>query len=191
MACTEASAPVVLSLRVHTLPRCDLPAELADGSLELLALGDFEASNESAEVLRLDQPGLALKFPVATQAVEAHVGDGTRAFAGYAERRENGVDVLLWPELATCEVWRRSGTAGYPGRHGGQALAYAPRSGVVFAAGGNDPLVSDAIVGALTFDSATGAVAALDTADAGALQQPRAGASATPFGERFLVAGGE
>jgi len=191
LACTETSAPVVLPLRVHTLPRCDLPSRLADGSLELLALGDFEASNESAEFLRLDQRGQALKFPVATQAVEAHVGDGATAFAGYAERREGGLDVLLWPQLATCEVWRRSGTVGYPGRHGGQALAYDPHSGVVFAAGGNDPLVSDAIVGALAFDSATGAATALDISDEGALQQPRAFATATPFGGRFLVAGGE
>lgn len=182
---------MVLPLRVHTLPRCDLPSELADGSLELLALGDFEASNDSAEFLRLDQRGQALKFPVATQAVEAHVGDGTTAFAGYAERRESGLDVLLWPQLATCEVWRRSGTVGYPGRHGGQALGYAAHSGIVFAAGGNDPLVSDAIVGALAFDSATGAVAALDTSDEGALRRPRAFATATPFGEQFLVAGGE
>lgn len=191
MACTEASGPVVLALRVHTLPRCDLPEGLTHGSVELRALGDFEASNDSAEVLRLDQQGQALKFPVATQAVEAHVGVGARAFAGYAERRENGLDVLLWPQLASCEVWRRSGTAGYPGRHGGQAVGYAAHSGVVLAAGGNDPLVSDAIVGALVFDSATGDVQALDTSNEGPLSQPRAFATATPFGEQFLVAGGE
>lgn len=173
------------------MPRCDLPSELANGSVELLALGDFQASNDSAEVLRLDEPGLALKFPVETQAVEAYVGEGARAFVGYGERRESGLDVLLWPQLAACEVWRRSGTVGYPGRQGGQAWSYSAKTGVVFAAGGNDPLVTDAIVGALSFDSATGVVAALDTSDGGALRQPRAFATATPFGEQFLVAGGE
>jgi hypothetical protein len=191
LACTEPSAPQVLRLRVHTLPRCDLPSGLAHGNLELLALGDFEPSNESAEILRIDAPGLRLKFPVATQAVEAHVGRGSQAFAGYGERRENGLDVLLWPEQVTCEAWRPDGTHGYPGRNGGQALAYSAENGVVFAAGGNDPLVSDAIVGALSFDVRTGAIVALDTSDGGALTQPRAFATATPFGERFLVAGGE
>lgn len=191
MACSEPSLPQVLPLYVHTMPRCDLPAQLAGSTLELSALGDFEANNQSAEFLRLDQPGAALKFPVATQAVEAHVGQGASAFAGYAERRENGLDVLLWPRLAACQVWRRDGTVGYPGRHGGQALAYSTESGVVFAAGGNDPLVSDAIVGALSFDSATGVVTALDRSDEGALREPRAFATASPFGGQFLVAGGE
>jgi hypothetical protein len=177
---------------LHTLPRCDLPLGLADGNVELLALGDFAASNESAEVLRLDQQGQALKFPVATQAALAHVGEGAQAFAGYGERRENGLDVLLWPELLACDLWRRSGAVGYPGRHGGQALGYSPQSGMVFAAGGNDPLVSDAIVGALSFDSASGVVGVLDRSDAGALRHPRAFATSTPFGsQQFLVAGGE
>ena len=173
---------------MHTLPGCDLPPELARGSVELQALGDFAASNESAEVLRLDHPGGALKFPVATQAATAYAA---RSFAGYAERRESGLDLLLWPELSSCEVWRPDASRGYPGRHGGQALGYARQSGVVLAAGGDDPLVSDAIVGALSFDVTTGALRTQDTSDAGVLQQPRAFATATPFGDLFLVAGGE
>jgi hypothetical protein len=62
---------------------------------------------------------------------------------------------------------------------------------LVVAAGGNDALVSDAIVGALSFDVATGAVATLDTSVDGVLRQPRAFATVTAFGERMLVAGGE
>lgn len=191
LACTEPSAPVVLPLRVHTLSGCDLPPELVRANLELLALGDFEATNESAEVLRLDQQGAALRFPVATQAAVARVGEGRQAFSGYGERRENAVELLLWPEFATCTVWRPDGAQGYPGRHGGQALGYSAKSGVVIAAGGNDPLLSDAIVGALSFDVRTGVVRTLDTSDAGVLRQPRAFATATPFGAQVLVAGGE
>ena len=193
LACTEESAPLVLPLRVHTFtsPACELPPELLRTTLELQALGDFAASNDSAEFLRLDQRGTALKFPVATQAAVARVDDGSLAFTGYGERRENGLDLLLWPELSSCEVWRRGGTHGYPGRHGGQALGYSPQSGIVLAAGGDDPLVSDAIVGALSFDIATGAIRTLDSSDQGVLRQPRAFATATPFGDRILVAGGE
>ena len=192
LGCGEPGDAVVLPVRVHTLSNCGLPPELARGDLELLALGDFAATNESAEILPIDRHGAPLKFPAATRAVEAHVDNGVTAFAGYGERRKNaGLDVLLWPELATCTVWRPDGAQGYPGRNGGQALGYSASSGVVVAAGGNDPLVSDAIVGALSFDVATGSVKALDTSDAGVLREPRAFATITPFGEQLLVAGGE
>ena len=193
LACAEESAPQVLPLRVHTLKSrgCDLPPELAHTTLQLQALGDFAASNDSAEFLRLDQSGAALKFPVATQAVVARVGSDARAFTGYGERRENGLDLLLWPELSSCRVWRRDGAHGYPGRHGGQALGYSRQRGVVLAAGGDDPLVTDATVGALSFDVATGAIQTLDSSDDGVLRQPRAFATATAFGDQILVAGGE
>ena len=181
----------MLPLHVHSLPGCDVPSALLQSNLSLLALGDFVASNDSAEFLRLDQAGVRLKFPVATQAVEAHVGQGSQTFAGYAERRQNSLDVLLWPELATCQVWRPKGSRGYPGRHGGQAFAYSAESGVVLAAGGNDPMATGATVGALTFDIARGTLHTLGTLDEGVLRQPRAFATATPFGEQFLVAGGE
>ncbi|HEX2874634.1 MAG TPA: hypothetical protein VHP33_25450 [Polyangiaceae bacterium] len=181
----------MLPLHVHSLPGCDLPPELLQSNLELLALGDFVASNDSAEFLRLDQAGAALKFPVATQAAVAHVGQGSQSFAGYAERHENSLDVLLWPELSTCQVWRHEGEPGYPGRNGGQAFAYSAHSGVVLAGGGNDPLDTGSTVGALSFDTRRGALHTLGTADEGVLRQPRAFATATPFGEQFLVAGGE
>ena len=179
-----------MPLRVHTLSSCGLPPELARGNLQLLALGDFAASNASAEVLPLERRGAALKFPLATRAVEARADDGVTAFAGYGERRENpGLDVLLWPERATCVVWQPDGAKGYPGRHGGQALGFS--AGAVLAAGGNDPLVSDAIVGALSFDVATGVIRTLDASDDGGLSEPRAFATVTGFGEQLLVAGGE
>jgi hypothetical protein len=191
LACGEQEAPAFLPLRVHTLSGCDLPPALARGELELLALGDFPATNESAEILRLDQRGVSLRFPVATRAVEARVTGGVTTFAGYGERGKNGLDVLLWPESSTCMVWQPDGARGYPGPGRGQALGYSPRSRLVLAAGGNDPLVTDAIVGALSFDVATGALQSLDRSDDGALAQPRAFATVTAFGEQLLVSGGE
>jgi len=191
LGCGENRAEV-LPLRVHTLAGCDLPHELAHGNLELVALGDFSASNESAEVLSLDRGDAPLKFPVATRAVQAQVTGGLSAFVGYGERSvADGLDVLLWPKLASCVMWRPDGAQGYPGKRGGQALGYAPGPGIVLAAGGNDPLVSDAIVGALSFDAATGSLASLDTSADGVLRQPRAFATATQFGDELLVAGGE
>lgn len=167
-----------------------MPPELARQSVELLALGDFEAGNESAEILPLDADGAALSFPAATRAAVARVGR-TRAFSGYGERRgESELDLLLWPEARACTVFRPDGAQGYPGRHGGQALTFAPGAGLLVAAGGNDALVSDAIVGTLTFDPSRGSVRAADTSEPGVLREPRAFATLTPFGEQLLIAGG-
>lgn len=181
---------MVLPLRVHSLPGCDVTAEASRGSLELLALGDFAPTNDSAEVLPLDARGTALKFPAATQAASARLGNPT-AFFGYGERREQGLDILLWPRGKSCQVWPPGRGSSYPGRAGGQAFAYSSQLGLALAAGGDDPLASDAIVGAVWFDAATGAVRTLDSTSEGALREPRAFASATPFGPGFLVAGGQ
>jgi len=186
----EAPESPVLPVKVHTVPLCDLDAARANANLTLQALGDFEATNESAEVLPLDRAGAALRFPSATLAVEARVEAETR-FWGYGERDANGLDVLLWPRQATCVLFRPDGSQGYPGKRGGQALLFDAASRSVVAAGGNDSLVSDAIVGALSFDVATGAVASFDTSESGVLRRPRAFATATGFADRLLVAGGE
>lgn len=191
MGCgAEAPESPVLPVKVHTLPLCDLSESAARSNLTLQALGDFETSNESAEILPLDRAGAALRFPSATLAVEARV-EAEPGFWGYGERNAHGLDVLLWPERATCVLFRPDGSQGYPGKRGGQALGLDASSRSVLSAGGNDPLVSDAIVGALVFDVATGAAATFDTSEPGVLRQPRAFATATSFGDKLLVAGGE
>lgn len=191
MGCgTEAPPNPVLPVRLHTLPSCDVRPGSDSASLTLLALGDFDASNESAEILPLDRRGTDLRFPSATLALEARIDDGP-GFWGYGERRSDGLDVLLWPKQVTCVAFRPDGSQGYPGKRGGQALGYAASSRAVLAAGGNDALLSDAIVGALTFDVATGAAASFDTSEAGVLRRPRAFATATSYDGKLLVAGGE
>jgi hypothetical protein len=180
----------VVDVSVHTLPGCAPSATAAHANLSLFALGDFDASNESAEILPLDRKGAELRFPSATQALEARV-DSRPAFFGYGERAARGLDVLLWPERQTCVLLSPDDAQGYPGKHGGQALGYAPAAQLVLAAGGNDALLSDAIVGALTLDVATGELHSFDTSEQGVLSQPRAFATTTSFGDKLLVAGGE
>jgi hypothetical protein len=182
----------VLSISVHSLPGCEVPAELAQANLKLVALGDFAATNLSAEVLPLGRAGQQLAFPLNTRALEARLSDGERSFVGYAERRgDAGIDVLLWPELETCSLFRPDGSFGYPGQGGGQAFGYSARLGLVLAAGGNDALVSDAIVGALTFNVGTGRVSPIDSSAGRVLREPRAFATVSELGENLVVAGGE
>lgn len=183
---------MLLPLRLHSMPNCEVPSGLGRPELELRALGDFAPTNDSAEVLPLDATGSALQFPSATRAVFARVSSGSATLSGYGERRgAAGLDVLLWPDGATCTVWPTRRRSPYPGRAGGQALGYDSSRGVLLAAGGDDPLSSDALVGALTFDVNSGQVRTLDTTTDGALREPRAFASVTPFAGGFVVAGGQ
>lgn len=178
----------VLELRVHSLPRCDLPNALRRGQLAVQALGDFPATNDSAEVLALDSTGQTLKFPAATRAAVARVVATGSSFWGYGEQRGGGLDLLLWPDSASCTLARAQA---YPGKGGGQAVAYAADRRSVLVAGGNDPLHTDSIVGSLLFDAATGSTSRHGADEPAALQRPRAFATATRFGDGFLVAGGE
>lgn len=172
---------------MHSLPSCDLPDDLTQATLQLVALGDFEADNDGAEVLPLARKGASLRFPAATQAVTARVDGGGRAFVGYGERvGDAGLDLLLWPQGETCPL----PSGGYPGKHGGQGFGFSKATGVVLATGGNDPLNPDALLGYLTFDTRTGALATEGRVD-GAANAPRAFATVTEFGSQLLVAGGE
>jgi hypothetical protein len=190
----EPSADVVLPVRLHTLPSCDVSSELvADhGKVELLALGDFAASNDSAEILALDAPaGTSLPFPPETRAVVARLDDPGQPFLGYAERGVAGYDVLLWPADRECSVFRPAGARGYPGKGAGQALGFSRRQQQVLVAGGNDALAADAIVGTLTFDVARGQLSSRQESQDSLLREARAFATATEFGAGLLVAGGE
>jgi len=186
--CGDEGERLTLGLRLHSLASCDLPRELQHENLELIALGDFEADNDSAEILPLDRAGVSLRFPAATQGIAARVGGGARAFIGYGERGPSDrLDVLLWPERTAC----RLPTGSYPGRHGGQALGFSRASGRVLVAGGNDPLSPDAMLGFASFDTRTGALDARGRDDGVTQALPRAFATVTEFGARLLVAGGE
>lgn len=189
----EADPGKVLPVTSHSLPGCGVPENQRDGQLELQALGDFLPSNDSAELLPLQGGGspVPLRFPAATQAIEARFESSQPRFIGYGERvTETAFDVLLWPEQRSCSVYEPDGPQGYPGKHGGQALGYVREHGLVVAAGGNDALLSDAIIGALSFRVTDGALASYDTSQSTVLREARAFATATDFDGRVLVAGG-
>jgi hypothetical protein len=199
LGCSGEPAPgVVLPVVLHTRPSCDVPAALESGSIELVALGDFAASNQSAEVLSIDPEsgdapaGTPLRFPPETRALEARLAGRSVSFRGYGERSsERRFDVLLWPELTTCSLFRPDGALGYPGKRGGQALGFSRARGALVAAGGNDPLVSDAIRGAAMLDVATGEVTTVDTSQDWVLREARAFATLTELGSLLVIAGGE
>lgn len=186
-----------LPIRIHELSSCPLPrtsdGKLAPLTIELQALGDFRVSNLTAEFLRLDEPAEIPGFPEHTEAIAARVTHAQGTWLGYGERRgDDGVSLLLWPAGRRCELGPAEGTpALYPGAGGGQALGYAANSGLVLAAGGDDPASNTAVVGALSFDGKTGEVVVIDSGAQHVLREPRAHATVTELGDRILVTGGE
>jgi hypothetical protein len=182
--CGEATDTLPLRLSTHALSACAPPGE---ARLRLTALGDFAGSETTSEDLPLARSS-DLVVPPETRAFEASVESGLGRFIGYAERGPDGVaSVLLWPERQVCPI---EGPRAYPVTGGGQALGYDPASQALLLAGGSARDQPSASVGALGFDTGTGAVTD-EGEDAAALREPRAFATVTAFGDRLLVAGGE
>jgi hypothetical protein len=145
----------------------------------------------TAEVLSLAEGQRELRFPPQTRAIAASASADGTSFIGYGEPgSKSDIELVLWPEAKGCRVFDDAVGAGFPSAGGGQALGYAPSSGLVLAAGGNDPK-SSAVVGALTFDVRTGEAHAVDASARYVMGEPRAFATVSEFGAKLLVAGGE
>jgi hypothetical protein len=173
----------------HSLTSCPLPGP---ARLDLAALGDFPTSNRTSESLALDAAGTELAFPANMLALEATASAdlATEPYLGFSERLADRFDFLLWPEATACDLFRPESGDSFPGALGGEALGFSPSSGLVVLAGSNDAS-SAAIVGALTFDTHTGASYVVDPGKRQVLSVPRAFASVTDFAGKVLVAGGE
>jgi hypothetical protein len=177
-------------LRANDLVSCPIEPR-ADFDLRLSALGDFRPGVEDSAELALDADAI-IEFSPETRGLEAVSRDpGERTFQGYTERRSDaGIDVLLWPDDRACLLRDPDTARSYPGIGGGQALGFAPELGVAFVAGEDTgATLAGGAQSALRFDANTGVV------ELQPAMQPmpthRAHATVTPFGDGFLVAGGE
>lgn len=182
LGCGDRVEDVPRSIGLRQLPSCPLPTPAPLVDLE--AFGDFPAGPLSAETPT--RKGQRLLFPEQTRSVVARTaGDG---FLGWsAASAEGELQVLLWPASRPC-VLADAGL--YPGPGGGRAVAFHAERGLLLVAGG-DAGQTSAVVGALVFDTRTGAAEPVDAAARHVLLEPRAFAAAAPFGDDFLVAGGE
>jgi hypothetical protein len=175
----------------HELSGCPLPPSSQSVTLTLTALGSFPLSSscgaERCDVasVPLRGSGRSLGFPPETTAVDARALLGEEPFAGYAERRDSELDVLLWPTESSCPVY--VATDGYPGDGGGHALGYAPEHDLVLMVGED---AEDARAqGAITVSMATGEVTLQPASQSP--PAPVAFATLTSFDRGFLLAGGE
>jgi hypothetical protein len=188
--CEPAPLPDT-ELPVELTQLADCPVPDADLTIELEALGDFPPTNLSYESLEPTDEGARLRFPAATRLVRARATESDSAWQGVGLRRDqDATRVLLWPETEACRLFRPKATDAYPGLGGGQAIGFHPGRELVLIAGG-DAGESAAVIGALTFDTARGQTSLIDVSERNVLLEARAFATASAFGEKLVVAGGE
>jgi len=171
----------VLHIHAHRLEGCPVPA---DAALQLHALGDFDVSNRTVEIVHTSTQERELPLPFSTRAVALRASGGSARFHGLGERTGERVDVLLWPELSDCELYRPAETPAYPAPRGRQAMGVSHSQQTLLVAGG----VGDSSASALSLDLETGIATRIE-GDGGLLERHEY-ATISEFGDALLVAGG-
>jgi hypothetical protein len=173
----------VLSLSLHWLPGCAGDAN-EGATVELSALGDFDASPVTAEAFSASESGRELSFPPLTRAVEARLDTGNRHWLGVAERDRDAVQLPLWPADGACPLFPLDDSPGYPGPVPGEAMGWAPAQHTLLIAG--ELSASSSSAQAVSVDLQSGKASRVP----GGMLQGRAYSTITPFGGNLLVAGG-
>lgn len=172
----------VLHIHAHAPAGCRVPAE---ANLQLRALGDFDVSNRTVEIVGASAHDRELPLPSATRAVAVQRAAGSGpGFHGLGERNEDRVDVLLWPDYADCALYTAAGQGAYPAALGRQALGVSASQQTLLVAGG----VGDSSASALSVNLQTAEATRID--GAGGLLERHEYATITEFGDGLLVAGG-
>jgi hypothetical protein len=103
--CTGAT-PTTVAIAAHYVPACAPPAESAPRELELVALGDFDRSNDSVAILPSDASLRGITLPFGTRAAELNtLGEGAYWGSGTLGS-DNQLPILLWPRNRACALAR-------------------------------------------------------------------------------------
>jgi len=179
----DSSPAERVAIGAHYVPACAPTVASAATQLELIALGDFDRSNDSVSILSSNASLQALRLPADTRAVELNTlgdpgywGTGTR-------NTHNQISVLLWPREEACELARL--TPGSGASH--WLLAASTRSASLLSLSAA-PAAGDASAVGLAID--LGTARATELGQGQGLGSPRQFASLSELGERFIVAGG-
>jgi len=155
-------------------------------TLALTALGPFPITPDVPVRLVPEGDQELQTFYPETIGVQATSADLDPEVIGYTDhRREDSIDVLLWPRRSACPL-TAPGTS-YPGDGGGQALGFSAESGVALIAG--EDATDGRAQSAFSFNVETGLVT--EASAEHQLETTLAYATITPFEDGLLVAGGE
>ncbi|MEY2931001.1 MAG: hypothetical protein RL033_1750 [Pseudomonadota bacterium] len=178
MGCDSGAERVAIV--AHYVPACAPEADSAQVQLELIALGDFERSNDNVSILDSAAARQALSLPPGTRAVElSTLGD--RGFWGTGTLdAQQQISVLLWPREQSCAL---AGLAAQGDQSWLLGMSTKPAQLLCLASVPAD----DAPAGvAIDLGTARGT----PLAPGRGLATPRAFASLSSLGERMLIAGG-
>jgi hypothetical protein len=179
-ACSTPGESVEIA--AHYVPACAPLRENAPPQLELIALGDFDRSNDSVAILQSDASLRNLSLPEGTLAAELNTLGGGSYWGSGTRGAHGRLPILLWPKDRACELAR-----------------FDTLGATSWLLGASDRLESLLVSGAR--DITTGApldmhAVALSNADVRPLggplgpRQPRESASLSELGETLVLAGG-
>lgn len=173
----------MLAIRAHLPAHCQEPKP---ATVQLEALGDFDASALTSETLTQAPNGSELAFPLETQAVEARGEGGAIRFLGVGRAAaQRDIDFLWLPEESACDLYRPGPSRPYPLATGGEAVGLHSAERVLLVAGGI-AAAGDA-ARALRLDLDTGSASEVPDG----MIPGRAFATVTELGpDALLVAGG-
>jgi hypothetical protein len=181
--CGDAGGVERVAIAAHYVPACAPLAASAPTRVELVALGDFDRSNDSVSILNSDATLAPVALPEATRAVELTTL-GAGVYWGTGARTTGAVlDVLLWPQGGSCAL---AASELAPGASD-VALGVVKRSGQVVLAGAALELAGGD-GGPLVIELGSGDVHA--SAAPEAARRSRAGATLSAWGDGLLLAGG-
>jgi hypothetical protein len=168
------------------VPACSPAPEDAPAQLELIALGDFDRSNESVAILASDASSGSIDLPTATRAAQLETLGGGGFWGSGALGAHNRLPILLWPRDRACALARFDAAAADPGAIAADpsawSLAASARLETLLASG---PLAADGGVEWTFVDlNAASALAARGQRSL----RPRA--SLSELGDGLLLAGG-
>jgi len=183
LASCDSSAPERVAIVAHYVPACAPSLDSAPSQLELIALGDFERSNDSVSIVPSNASLRDLALPRDTRAVElSTLGD--RGYWGTgALDTHNQIPVLLWPREQPCELAQLTA----PGANSEWLFGASSDSAQLFCLAAQPEAVGSASAG-VSIDLGTAQVSELSPGQG--LGSPRRFASASALGARIVVAGG-
>jgi len=176
------SAPERVAIVAHYVPACAPATDSAPAQLELIALGDFDRSNDSVSILSSDAALQALALPQDTRAVELSTLGG-RGYWGTGELdAEGAIPVVLWPRESACTIGQLTAAAD------GAAWLFGLSSHAsrVFGLAGLPDQAGDAP--GLELDLSSAQLTPFESDQR--LAAPRRFASLSELGDQMLIAGG-
>lgn len=170
-----------VAIVAHYVPAC-APARAGPEQLELIALGDFDRSNDSVSILGSDASREAVSLPSETRAAELSTLADRRYWGGGELDAHNQIPILLWPQNQACQLAALG--ASEAAADGRWLLGMSSRSGRVLVLGPNGDGAGTAVAVSLE-DAKSEELASTE------LASPPRHASISELGEGLLVAGGE